>query len=59
MFAEYWWVFVIIVILLMIFYPKDKREKMKNVNKNKKVTFNMKPIIHNLPSLTSYYIGMN
>jgi hypothetical protein len=59
MLAEYWWVFVIIVLLLMIFYPKDKSEKFRNVNKNKQMKFNFKPVLHNLPTLTSYYIGIS
>jgi hypothetical protein len=57
MLAEYWWVFVIIILLLMIFYPKEKSEKFKNVNK--KINFNIKPVLHNLPTLTSYLIGIN
>lgn len=57
MLAEYWWVFVIIVLLLMIFYPKEKRDKFRNVNK--KINFNIKPVLHNLPTLTSYLIGIS
>ena len=51
MLTDYWWVFVGIIILLMIFYPTNKKEKFKNNN--------IKSLIHNLPTITSYYIGIN
>ena len=57
MFIEYLWILIIGIILLMIFYPTEKKY-IKKKNK-KKVSFSLKPIIHNIPTITSYYIGMN
>ena len=52
MLTDYWWVFVGIIILLMIFYPTNKKKETFKNN-------NIKSLIHNLPTITSYYIGIN
>jgi hypothetical protein len=57
MFEEYWWVFVLVIILLMIFYPKDINEKFRNKRNSKKTTFNLKSIVTNIPTITSYYLN--
>ena len=56
MLMEYWWILIIGILLLMIFYPINRRYIKKS---KKKVRFNLKPLITNIPTITSYYIGMN
>ena len=58
MLSEYWWVIISIILLLMIFYPKQKIQKNKQINK-KKLSLNFNPILKNIDSLTHFYIKNN
>ena len=58
MLSEYWWVIISIILLLMIFYPKQKIQKNKQINK-KKLSLNFNPILKNINSLTQYYVKSN
>ena len=42
----------------MIFYPKQKIQKNKQINK-KKLSLNFNPILKNINSLTQYYVKSN
>ncbi len=52
--------FILGILLLMIFYPKQKNPiKREYFNNNKKnIDLSLKPLINNIPLLTSYYIGL-
>ena len=52
--------FILVILLLMIFYPKDKRQIKREyfTNNKKNINLSLKPLIHNIPLLTSYYVGL-
>lgn len=60
MLNDYWWVFVIAIFVIMLLCP-NKVEKMKNTNKykNKKLNLNPHYFLTNLPTFTSYYVGIS
>jgi hypothetical protein len=60
MLNDYWWVFILVIFVIMFLTP-NKVQKFKNTKKykNKKMNFDTAKIMKNLPSLTSYYIGIS
>jgi hypothetical protein len=59
MFTDYWWILAIIIILVMICYPTNKQNNTYKKKYNNVSSFNTKPILTNLSTIASYYVGIN